>query len=125
MSGDRKFLDLSRSKSAGQSVLFYFFSLIILILLCGLLGGFFAILTGASSGKESFEAGQKFGTIVAIISCTGLSVFIMYKKNLWKKTVAWVCAALAFAGSIVLGGLLGLVFTTILYAMHSNNFRRS
>ena len=97
--------DFSYKRSTKEAVGFYLAYLFLIVILGALLGGIIGLLIG----QEGIDVGTRFGSILAILTCLGISFAILSKKNLLKNfgliLVALLSGILAFAG----GGILGLI----------------
>lgn len=98
-----KLFDLRLKRTAKQAFGFYVVYLLLLLLVGMLLGGIAGIILGLS-----FQAGVKFGQLMAIIVCLVISFVILnYKKSLSPVNV--ILALLAGILAMLGGGLLGLI----------------
>jgi hypothetical protein len=82
------------------------------MLASGLLGG----VAGMLASDNSLNLGVTIGSIISVISCTGLSFMILNKKGVMGNLVNIVLALLSGVAALFLGGLAGLIipayFTT-------------
>ena len=82
--------------------LFYFFTIVVLSALSGLM---FA---------QNFAVGVMLGQTLAILICLGLSFLVLFKKNKLRSAGPVIVALLSGVGAYLLGGFLGLAATAYL-----------
>jgi hypothetical protein len=97
--------NLSFKRSSKQAFGFYIAYLILIMLIAGLVGGFYSVGTG----NDSFEAGLDLGTYIAAVSSVVISFAVLFKKNLLGNYLYLVLVVLSGILGLVGGGLLGLL----------------
>lgn len=107
----KNLMDFSYKRTTLEAIGFYFAFLFLTILIAGTVGAVLGMIVGV---QKAGAVGGMGGYCISIIFCTYLSFQIMREKNLFKSFGAIILFLLTILLSMLGGGLLGLIPTTML-----------
>ena len=106
--------DFSFKRSAIQAVGFYIAYLVLTVVLGGLAGGVFSILTSNLTVAEGYLSGVRIGAILAVIVSISLAFLIVSKKRRLSNFFYLILIALSGILALLAGGLAGLIIPAFL-----------
>lgn len=106
--------DLSFKRSAIQAVGFYIAYLVLTVVLGGLAGGVFSILTSDLTVAGSYLSGVRIGAVLAVVVSTSLAFVVVSKKQRLSNFLYLILIVLSGILALLAGGLAGLIIPAFL-----------